>query len=72
YGNKCVELTWFMVIQDPPMKLVCPKHGEKFKKTEFAYHGRTGKIVELCVWPALYLHEGGPLVNKGHVLPIEP
>lgn len=71
YVDKCVELTWYMRIQDPPMHLHCLQEKETISKTEFAFHGRKGKTTLVCVWPALLLFEGGHLVTKGHVLPEE-
>nr|XP_034303873.1 uncharacterized protein LOC105328042 isoform X5 [Crassostrea gigas] len=71
YVDKCVELTWYMRIQDPPMHLHCLQEKETISKAEFAFHGRKGKTTLVCVWPALLLFEGGHLVTKGHVLPEE-
>ncbi|XP_022323445.2 uncharacterized protein LOC111124658 isoform X3 [Crassostrea virginica] len=69
YVQKCLELCWYMRMQDPPMVIVTPLKGEEVDKNLFSYHGRRGKTVEVCVWPALLLHENGPLVCKGYVLP---
>ncbi|XP_061164616.1 uncharacterized protein LOC133173647 isoform X2 [Saccostrea echinata] len=69
YVDKCIELTWYMRVQDPPMYLRCLQKGDPICKTEFAFHGRKGKTTSVCVWPALFLFEEGHLVTKGHVLP---
>ena len=53
------------------MTLVTLAEGAQMRTEEFAYHGRKGKVVEVCLWPALFLHKDGPLVAKGHVLPKE-
>nr|XP_034300350.1 uncharacterized protein LOC117681155 [Crassostrea gigas] len=71
YVRKCLELCWYMCMQDPPMVIISPKKGELVDKALFSFHGRRGKIVEVCVWPALLLHDNGPLVCKGYVLPEE-
>ncbi|XP_052719808.1 uncharacterized protein LOC128191665 [Crassostrea angulata] len=71
YVRKCVELCWYMCMQDPPMVIISPKQGQLVDKALFSFHGRRGKIVEVCVWPALLLHDNGPLVCKGYVLPEE-
>ncbi|XP_052719812.1 uncharacterized protein LOC128191667 [Crassostrea angulata] len=71
YVRKCVELCWYMCIQDPPVVIVSPKQGQLVDKALFSFHGRFGKIVALCVWPALLLHENGPVMCKGYVLPEE-
>eukprot|EP00105_Crassostrea_gigas_P046404 XP_019930552.1 PREDICTED: uncharacterized protein LOC105347472 isoform X1 [Crassostrea gigas] len=69
YVQKCVELCWFMNVQDPPMELVAPKEGEDVDKNLFSHHGRKGKKVQTCVWAALLLHKEGPVVCKGYILP---
>ncbi|KAK3099264.1 hypothetical protein FSP39_001848 [Pinctada imbricata] len=69
YIDKCMELSWYMSVQDPPMSLVLALKGDKMDTAEYCYHGKKGKIVDMCVWPSLHLHEGGPLVSKGYVLP---
>nr|XP_034300343.1 uncharacterized protein LOC105333281 isoform X1 [Crassostrea gigas] len=71
YVRKCVELCWYMCMQDPPMVIISPQKGQLVDKALFSFHGRRGKIVEVCVWPALLLHDNGPLVCKGYVLPEE-
>ncbi|XP_061165407.1 uncharacterized protein LOC133174327 [Saccostrea echinata] len=71
YVRKCVELCWYMCMQDPPMVIISPERGQEIDKGLFSLHGRRGKTVEVCVWPALLLHDSGPLVCKGYVLPEE-
>ncbi|XP_062601177.1 uncharacterized protein LOC134262871 [Saccostrea cucullata] len=71
YVSKCVELCWYMCMQDPPMELVFPQKGETMDKNLFSHHGRKGKVVDICVWAALLLHKEGPVVCKGYVLPEE-
>ncbi|KAK3100675.1 hypothetical protein FSP39_023643 [Pinctada imbricata] len=71
YSKKCIELCWYMSVQDPPMILVALADGDKMNTEQYSYHYRKGKVVELCLWPALFLHTGGPLVAKGHALPKE-
>ncbi|KAL3878885.1 hypothetical protein ACJMK2_031213 [Sinanodonta woodiana] len=64
YIEKCVELTWLMCIQDAPMFLyICEPgtaHQDKFRS-----YTRSGPIVKYCVWPCLYLHAGGSLLDEG-------
>eukprot|EP00105_Crassostrea_gigas_P040432 XP_019924580.1 PREDICTED: uncharacterized protein LOC105332510 [Crassostrea gigas] len=71
YVRKCEELCWYMCMQDPPMVIISPQKGQLVDKALFSFHGRSGKIVEVCVWPALLLHDNGPLMFKGYVLPEE-
>lgn len=63
-----------MVICDPPLALSENKNGEKFKSEVFRPYTRSQKdikspVIEMTVWPALYLHEGGPLLSKGVAQP---
>ena len=69
YLQKCVELCWFMNLQDPPMVLVAPQEGDTVDKNLFSHHGRKGKVVQTCVLAALLLHKEGPVVCKGYILP---
>ena len=71
YVTKCVELCWYMCMQDPPMELAVPKKGATMDKNLFSFHGRKGRVVNCCVWAALLLHKDGPLVCKGYILPEE-
>ncbi|KAK3100272.1 hypothetical protein FSP39_017277 [Pinctada imbricata] len=69
YTDKLIEYTWYMVIQDPPMVLQFIKKGEKISQQQYTYHEKKGMTAEMCVWPALFLYDGGPVVKKGYVLP---
>lgn len=64
------ELIWYMVIQDPPMVLKFIRKGETMdKEGPFKPYSKTGSVAEVCVWPALFLHEGGPMISRGFALP---
>ncbi|KAK3099943.1 hypothetical protein FSP39_012232 [Pinctada imbricata] len=69
YIDKCVEYTWFMNIQDPPMCLHHAELGQKINANMFNVYKRKGSIARVRVWPAVLLHRNGPLVQKGYVLP---
>lgn len=45
--------------------LTSRKETEKLDHTAFKDYTKTGRYVDFVVWPALYLHEGGPLLCKG-------
>lgn len=68
FFKKCVYICWSMAIQDPVMYLDedIPADTQIDKNTykEFADRGNT---VAFVVWPALFLHKGGPLLYKGVV-----
>lgn len=65
--NKCVQYCWLMCIQDPPMCLVDFGREVEFKSNEMRSFTKSGKFVDFVVWPALYLHEKGPLLSKAVV-----
>ena len=68
FYEKCIELCWYMVIQDPAMYLdedISP--GTVIDKNAYREFTKKGEKVEYVVWPALYLHKDGPLLYKGVV-----
>lgn len=69
YVDKCTELIWFMVVQDPPMVIEIPEPGKKFNANAFKPYKTKGKLVKLAVWPAVKLFENGGLISKGYALP---
>ncbi|XP_053399155.1 uncharacterized protein LOC123556778 [Mercenaria mercenaria] len=64
YLSKCVEIGWLMVVQDPPLVLV-DKSTFGFDTNTFKDYTKRGRYIQYVVWPALYLHEKGPLLGKG-------
>ncbi|XP_053407177.1 uncharacterized protein LOC128559466 [Mercenaria mercenaria] len=74
YAMKCAEICWYMVVCDPPMALSEDIKGMKFNTDIYKPYTRSIRdvktpVVELHVWPALHLHDGGPLVAKGVAQP---
>lgn len=69
YASKCIEALWLMAIQDPPMMISWPEEGSKFDSSAYKEYCRKGSYVKLPVWPAVYLHKSGPIVNKGFAMP---
>ncbi|KAL5012979.1 hypothetical protein ScPMuIL_011530 [Solemya velum] len=70
FVNKCVELSWLMCLQDPPVVLDCSaKRGDNFDNTLFRHYTKSGDTVDYLVWPALRLYNGGPVICKGVVQP---
>lgn len=70
FVDKCVELCWMMQIQDPPMSLDFGS-SKTVDQHMFRLFTRSGNVVDFVVWPALLLHENGPLVQKGVVQPVK-
>lgn len=76
YAYKCAELCWLMVVCDPPMCLSEDKEKETFLPEKFKPYTKSLKdlknpIIVLHVWPALHLHDSGPLLAKGVAQPGE-
>jgi len=64
YIDKCVEVCWIMATQNTPMHLEFCKKGDR-PSSLFRPFTRMGNSVQNCVWPALFLHKDGPLLEKG-------
>ncbi|XP_062580976.1 uncharacterized protein LOC134242845 [Saccostrea cucullata] len=70
YLKKCVRICWLMVAQDPPVFLkTLDKKDNKFDKDLYREFTSSGKKMDHVVWPAILLHEGGPLLKKGVAQP---
>lgn len=69
YVDKCLEYSFLMVVQDPPMYLEYPESGQKINTSLFKPFRQKGSVVQMCVWPCVCLHKDGPVVCKGYVLP---
>nr|XP_034300840.1 cingulin isoform X4 [Crassostrea gigas] len=68
---KCVHICWLMVGQDPPVFLrFSDKCKDKFNKDIYREYTASGKMLDFVVWPAIFLHENGPLLKKGVAQPI--
>ncbi|VDI37709.1 Hypothetical predicted protein [Mytilus galloprovincialis] len=70
FVNSIVEVLWLMSIQDPPMTLGWPQPNDVFNEAIYMPYKKQGSIVKHAVWPAVYLHEKGPLIKKGYVQPV--
>ncbi|XP_053400604.1 uncharacterized protein LOC128557337 [Mercenaria mercenaria] len=69
YLQRCLELCWLMVIQDPPvyLNLKGSKKKEPFDKNIYKEYTQSGPFVKYIVWPAVFLEKGGALLCKGVV-----
>ncbi|WAQ98811.1 hypothetical protein MAR_023195 [Mya arenaria] len=67
--NKCLFIGWMMVVQTPPMDFKSARKGDHFDKNIFNYYTKSGKFIDVVVWPALLLHKDGPVVGKGIAQP---
>ncbi|CAC5361577.1 unnamed protein product [Mytilus coruscus] len=68
YFNRCVYLSWLMVVQNPPMYIEeGPVRRSYINRDVYQEFTKRGSIIDYCVWPALYVEKGGPLGTKGIV-----
>ncbi|XP_069131557.1 uncharacterized protein [Argopecten irradians] len=71
FAKTCVNLCWYMRIQNPPMHIDTDiKEGEEINKDFYKNYTQKGERVGFLVWPALFLHKDGPLLCKGVVQPL--
>lgn len=80
YMTKCIELCLLMVATDPPVvvhvsenrsgaNLIQTGEGTEksaiFNKDLFKEYTTRGHYLDFIVWPALFLHQDGPMLSKG-------
>ncbi|XP_053400033.1 uncharacterized protein LOC123557699 [Mercenaria mercenaria] len=65
--RKCTFLCWMMVVQAPSMNfhMVDANKDVNFDKNMYKEYTSRGPLIKYVVWPALLLHEDGPMVSKG-------
>ena len=61
YIEKCYEISWSTCLQIPPVVMVFDTSQPDLYRT----YTRSGDVIEYIVWPALLLHENGPVLYKG-------
>ena len=64
YIRRCIEICWLMVVQDPPMVLDNTKP-DQFDTARYRGYQHNGPYTAYIVWPAIRLHNDGPLLSKG-------
>ncbi|KAK3607025.1 hypothetical protein CHS0354_020455 [Potamilus streckersoni] len=72
YSECCVEILWWMCVQNPPIHLDWlhdrPKNQApeyKFDSNLYRSYTLSGEYVDFCVWPLVRLHKNGPILSKG-------
>lgn len=72
YAERCVSVCWYMCIQEPQMALVSKiARKSDFESDFFRPYTKSGDKYDYLVWPALLLHENGPVVEKGVAQPLD-
>ncbi|KAK3100045.1 hypothetical protein FSP39_013878 [Pinctada imbricata] len=70
FVNKCVELCWYMSIQEKPVMLVFDaEKGRSFRTDLYRLYTKSGTKCDFLVWPAMLLHDKGPILQKGVIQP---
>ncbi|XP_062589852.1 trichohyalin-like [Saccostrea cucullata] len=70
YARHCASLCWRMRIRDPPVFVRFEfRQGTEFNTDILRRYTKTGGYLDFIVWPALYLHENGPVLSKGVAQP---
>jgi hypothetical protein len=67
FVNKSLELSWLMVVQDPPVFVDTNNErcDELYVNNELKAYTKSGTYIDFIVWPTLYLHKGGNILCKG-------
>lgn len=67
YGEQCHsdQVTNKEPVEQRRSNAVIPTQRSPFEKETFKEYTTRGKFLDFIVWPALYLHKGGPLLAKG-------
>lgn len=61
-----------MCVQDPPMTFLDRlDRGSEFNTEVFRKYTYAGNKFDYLVWPAMFLHHGGPLIAQGIAQPIQ-
>ena len=65
YLTKCLQLCWIMVCQSPPIHLEWNYEYCSFDVSILKPFTENGDTIHYLVWPVMFLHKDGPLLNKG-------
>jgi len=72
YSRKCVEITWFMNVQLPPMVIEkSPPRDSEFDIDLYSVYTIQGKLVDYVVWPVCRVEKDGLLLCKGILQPFK-
>ncbi|WAR09274.1 hypothetical protein MAR_019232 [Mya arenaria] len=72
YMDRCSELCWYMVNQNPPVCLdeTVRQSGDEFERESYRFYSHSGSKLDYIIWPALYLaSQEGFLLVRGVAQP---
>ncbi|XP_052811751.1 uncharacterized protein LOC128239243 isoform X2 [Mya arenaria] len=72
YMDRCSELCWYMVNQNPPVCLdeTVRQSGDEFERESYRFYSHSGTTLDYIIWPALYLaSQEGFLLVRGVAQP---
>jgi hypothetical protein len=68
YAMECVEVTWYLCAEDPPVCMVLDEGTQQqFDETLYEPSTKRGAMIDYILWPALKQSENGPVLVKGKV-----
>ncbi|XP_052798129.1 uncharacterized protein LOC128230134 [Mya arenaria] len=66
FVEECFNICWLMSIHDPPVVLDEDfQSGGRFDSEIYKAYTKSGPTNDFLVWPAMFLHKGGPVLCKG-------
>ncbi|XP_053392096.1 uncharacterized protein LOC128554806 isoform X2 [Mercenaria mercenaria] len=67
FVKECIGICWMCLIQFPPLKVEFEPNarGRYFNTDVYRPYTKSGASIDFIVWPALLLHENGPVIAKG-------
>ncbi|XP_060556593.1 uncharacterized protein LOC132717188 [Ruditapes philippinarum] len=68
YTAKCIEISWFMCVQNPPMVFQFEVNNEEELRYLFRNFQEHGHQHEYIVWPAVRLFKHGKVLEKGYAM----
>lgn len=72
FAAGCTKVTWCMVVQSPPMHIVCNgSSGSTLDRNLFSEYTQQGEKLDFIVWPAVLIENDGALLSKGVAQPLK-
>ncbi|XP_052796418.1 uncharacterized protein LOC128228912 [Mya arenaria] len=65
FAQDCVEVCWYMAVEDPPIVLDTTGPGSPFETALYDFYIKKGSKIDQIVWPALRIFKSGLILAKG-------